>query len=112
MTPRWTTRTRASPTSSASTAARTLRLSRRTVGCVLQGKATLSTIKSATSYTGHVWDLAYVHALGGDNLAKEALQRNRAQLRVPCTRSSLLLDLWGLPCPLMQEAEQARALLG
>src|SRR5262249_6699596 len=60
---------------------------------------------------GHVCHVAFVHALDGAALPKEARQRNRAQLHVACTRSSLFLDVWGVACPLLKEAEQARALL-
>jgi superfamily I DNA and RNA helicase len=81
-------------------------------GCFVRGKVTVSTIKSAKGYTAHVCHLAYVHTLDGDALKKETRQKNRAQLHVACTRSSLFLDLWGTSCALMSEAEKARAALG
>ena len=75
-------------------------------------KITVSTIKSAKGHTAHVCHVAFVHALDGDGLTKERKCENRAQLHVACTRSSLLLGLWGTRCPLMNEAEKARTVLG
>jgi superfamily I DNA and RNA helicase len=83
----------------------------RDLGCFVRGKVTVGTIKSAKGYTAHVCHLAYVHRLDGDALKKETRQKNRAQLHVACTRSSLFLDLWGTSCSLMREAEKARAAL-
>jgi hypothetical protein len=78
-------------------------------GLFAPGKVTVSTIKAAKGYTAHVCHLAYVHSLDGVGLDKEARQRNRAQLHVGCTRSSLFLDVWGTSSLLMSEAEKARA---
>jgi superfamily I DNA and RNA helicase len=81
----------------------------RDMGCFQPGMVTVSTIKSAKGYTAHVCHLAYVHRLDCEGAKKEVVQRNRAQLHVACTRSSLFLSLWGLQCPLMSEAVKARA---
>jgi superfamily I DNA and RNA helicase len=84
----------------------------RDEGCFVRGKVTVSTIKSAKGYTAHVCHVAYVHRLDGDALKPETRQKNRAQLHVACTRSSLFLDLWGKSCALLHEAEKARSALG
>jgi hypothetical protein len=73
------------------------------------GKVTVSTIKSAKGYTAHVCHVAFVHTLDIDASQKERRQQSRSQLHVACTRSSLRLELWGLRCPLMNEAEDALA---
>jgi hypothetical protein len=71
------------------------------------GKVTVSTIKSAKGHTAHVCHVAFVHELAAEGATKEAAQQARAQLHVACTRETLYLDLWGLPCPLMAEAQRA-----
>ncbi|ANV85758.1 hypothetical protein AWQ21_14585 (plasmid) [Picosynechococcus sp. PCC 7003] len=75
------------------------------------GKVTVSTINSAKGYTAHICHLTYVHSFEKDDMAKENIQRMRAQIHVACTRSSLLLELWGLNSPLMQEAQEVQALI-
>ena len=84
----------------------------RDQGCFQPDKVTVSTIMSVKGYTAHVCHIAFVHMLDGDALKKQTRQKNRAQLHVACTRSSLFLDLWGTSCTLMSEAEKSRALLG
>ena len=76
-----------------------------------RGKVTVSTIKSAKGYTAHVCMLAFVHTLHSEAPPKERRQQSRSELHVACTRSSLRLDLWGLRCSLMNEAEHARDVL-
>ena len=85
----------------------------RDLGCFQRDKVTVSTIKSAKGYSAaYICHVAFVHMLDGDAMRKETRQQNRAQLHVACTRSSLFLDLWGMSCSLMNEAEKARAALG
>jgi hypothetical protein len=85
---------------------------KRDEGFAQIGKVTISTIKSAKGHTAHVCHVVYVHDLKIDDVSKERMQENRAQLHVACTRSSLYLHLWGKSCSLMSEAEKARAALG
>lgn len=75
-----------------------------------EGKITVSTIHSAKGYTAHICHIMFVNKLnqpGQRDLSDE--QRSRAMLHVGCTRAMSYLSLWGSNCPLMQEAQQARA---
>jgi len=76
-------------------------------GCFREGAVTVSTIKATKGYTAHVCHLVYADSLSkaGDELPRH--QQARAQFHVACTRSSLILDVWGLNSPLMEEARQA-----
>lgn len=77
-------------------------------GCFQRGHVTVSTIKSAKGYTAPVCHVAFVHKLCRDNLPLDREQKDRAQLHVACTRSSLFLDVWGCHSDLMSEAAKAR----
>lgn len=84
----------------------------RDSGCFVDGKVTVSTIKSAKGYTAHVCHLAFVESLEDKSDLKK-MQEARAQIHVACTRSSLTLSLWGLRnSALIHEAERAREFLG
>lgn len=76
-----------------------------------KGKITVSTIKSAKGYTAHVCHVTFVHELAQPSDKRQAHQEARAQLHVGCTRATLFLDLWGIGCELMREAELAAAAL-
>jgi superfamily I DNA and RNA helicase len=79
----------------------------RDKGCFVDGSVTVTTIMSSKGYTAHVCHLAYAESLECSNGDLKKSQEARAQFHVACTRSSLILDIWGLPCPLMVEATQA-----
>ncbi len=51
------------------------------------------------------------HTIHSEAPPKERRQQSRSELHVACTRSSLRLELWGLRCSLMNEAENARDVL-
>src|SRR5262249_19065947 len=71
------------------------------------GKVTVSTIKSAKGYTAHVCHVAFVHELDEMAMTRPGQQPARAELHVACTRATMFLYLWGLPCGLMEEAIKA-----
>jgi superfamily I DNA/RNA helicase len=71
------------------------------------GKVTVSTIKSAKGHSAPVCLVAFAHELDRAGRGKEAQQCARAELYVACTRSTLVLDLFGVEGPLLEEAEKA-----
>ena len=71
-------------------------------------KVTVSTIHSAKGYTAHICHIVFVEELAQpDTASLEEQQKARALLHVGCTRATLGLYLWGLPCPLIAEAQEA-----
>ena len=67
----------------------------------------MSTIKSCKGYTAHLCHLAYANSLLVNDTDLEKIQQSRSEFHVACTRSSLFLDIWGLPSPIMKEASQS-----
>lgn len=84
-----------------------LGLDNRDQGCFCDGRVTVSPIKSCKGYTAHVCHLAYAHSLPIFDESLRKAQQARAEFHVACTRSSLILNVWGVPSLLMTEAQQA-----
>ena len=74
---------------------------------VQTGRVTVCTIKSAKGFTSPVCHIAFVHSLAQPDASLEAHQNTRAQLHVGCTRATIYLELWGMNCALMEEAQHA-----
>lgn len=71
------------------------------------GKITLSTIHAAKGYTAHVCHLLFVENMDQpDQSGRSRDQETRARLHVACTRAMTSLQLFGLDCALMQEAQK------
>jgi superfamily I DNA and RNA helicase len=68
---------------------------------------TVTTVHSAKGHTAALCHLVGVEQLcaTSENELTERAKTIRAELHVAATRASYQLGLWGLPCPLMEEAQ-------